>query len=112
MTLQEVIEKITYNTPLKGIQLSNKASKLYPAFRPGDKLQFIRKNTKSIVIKVKKINFTNKHRQILHPSHIYDGTLFRVDMESLYYNLMRNTTYWNIFQTYLKRKESIEKLGI
>lgn len=96
----------------KGVQISTKSSSLSPNFRAGDKIQFVKKNSKSIVIKcIKKIVMTTKNGSSAITETNPD-TLFRIDIDSLYYNLMLDLSYKTTFLSYIKRKESLEQLGI
>lgn len=83
-----------------------------PSFRSGDKIQFVKKNSKSIVIKcVKKILSKNKNGNIVKIETNPD-TLFRIDIDSLYFHLMLDINFKTSFQSYINRKESLEQLGI
>jgi hypothetical protein len=96
---------------LKGVQ-TGKDTGVSPTFRDGDKIQFVKKNTKSIVIKcVKKIVSKNEKGTIVKTETNPD-TLFRIDIDSLYYNIMHDTNFKASFHSYIKRKESLEELGI
>ena len=96
---------------LKGVQ-TGKDTGSSPSFRSGDKIQFVKKNSKSIVIKcIKKIVMTTKNGSSAITETNPD-TLFRIDIDSLYYNLMLDLSYKTTFLSYIKRKESLEQLGI
>jgi hypothetical protein len=103
--------EVTRYMGFKGIQ-TGKDTGLSPTFRDGDKIQFVKKNSKSIVIKcLKKIVSKNENGTIVKTETNPD-TLFRIDIDSLYYNLMSDVNYKTTFYSYIKRKESLEELGI
>ena len=96
---------------LKGVQ-TGKDTGVSPSFRSGDKIQFVKKNTKSIVIKcIKKVLSKNENGNIVKIETNPD-TLFRIDIDSLYFHLMLDTNFKTSFQSYINRKESLEELGI
>lgn len=96
---------------LKGTQ-TGKCTGSSPVFRPGDKFQFIRKNDKSIVIKLtRKITSVNINSQIVKTESKPDYS-FRIDLGSLYLNLMKDPTFKESFTKYINRKESLVNLGI
>ena len=96
---------------LKGVQ-TGKDTGVSPSFRSGDKIQFVKKNTKSIVIKcIKKVLSKNENGNIVKIETNPD-TLFRIDIDSLYYSLLLDESYKTLFYSYIKRKESLEELGI
>ena len=96
---------------LKGVQ-TGKDTGASPDFRAGDKIQFVKKNTKSIVVKcLKKIVSKNVNGTVVKTETNPD-TLFRIDIDSLYYSLLLDESYKTLFYSYIKRKESLEELGI
>ena len=96
---------------LKGVQ-TGKDTGASPSFRSGDKIQFVKKNTKSIVIKcIKKVLSKNENGNIVKMETNPD-TLFRIDIDSLYSHLMFDINFKTSFQSYINRKESLEQLGI
>ena len=96
---------------LKGVQ-TGKDTGVSPSFRSGDKIQFVKKNTKSIVIKcIKKVLSKNENGNIVKIETNPD-TLFRIDIDSLYSHLMFDINFKTSFQSYINRKESLEQLGI
>lgn len=109
----------TYNVTsymyLTGVQTGVKAEKQNnPNFQNGDQIEFIKKNKKSFVIKCatkisSKIETPGGKRTnyITHPDWI-----FRIDIMSLYNYMMRVAQFKEGFNSYVKRKESLELLGI
>ena len=96
---------------LKGVQ-TGKDTGVSPSFRDGDKIQFVKKNSKSIVVKcLKKIVSKNVNGTVVKTETNPD-TLFRIDIDSLYYSLLLDESYKTMFYSYIKRKESLEELGI
>ena len=96
---------------LKGVQ-TGKDTGSSPSFRSGDKIQFVKKNSKSIVVKcLKKIVSKNVNGTVVKTETNPD-TLFRIDIDSLYSHLMLDTNFKTSFQSYINRKESLEQLGI
>ena len=96
---------------LKGVQ-TGKDTGASPDFRAGDKIQFVKKNTKSIVVKcLKKIVSKNVNGTVVKTETNPD-TLFRIDIDSLYYNMMLDDNFKTSFHSYINREESLEQLGI
>ena len=98
-----------------GVQTGvKKDDKTYaPNFNDGDTFEFIKKNAKSIVIKCTKkvhMKFINGVRS----QNIEEnpGWTFRVEIESLYQNLIRDEDFKKSFNKYVMRKEALELLGI
>lgn len=96
---------------LKGIQ-TGKDTGASPTFRHGDKIQFVKKNAKSIVIKCLKKIVTKNEKGTIVKTETNPDTLFRIDIDSLYYNLMLDDNFKTPFHSYINRKESLEQLGI
>jgi hypothetical protein len=96
---------------LKGVQ-TGKDTGVSPSFRDGDKIQFVKKNTKSIVVKCLKKIVTKNVNGTIVKTETNPDTLFRIDIDSLYYNIMHDTNFKTSFHSYIKRKESLEQLGI
>jgi hypothetical protein len=99
---------------LTGVQTGVKDSFISPNFQDGDKIEFIKKNKKSFVIKcitkvVSKIETPSGVRRN-HTSH--PDWIFRIDIMSLYNYMMRQSEFKKSFNSYVKRKESLELLGI
>ena len=108
------IYNVTSYMYLTGVQTGVKDSFINPNFQTGDKIEFIKKNKKSFVIKcitkvVSKIETPGGVRtnHITHPDWI-----FRIDINSLYIYMMRQSQFKEGFNSYVKRKESLELLGI
>ena len=96
---------------LKGVQ-TGKDTGSSPTFREGDKIQFVKKNAKSIVIKCLKKIVSKNEKGTVVKTETNPDTLFRIDIDSLYYNLMLDTNFKTSFHSYINRKESLEQLGI
>ena len=96
---------------LKGIQ-TGKDTGVSPTFREGDKIQFVKKNAKSIVIKCLKKIVTKNEKGTIVKTETNPDTLFRIDIDSLYYNMMLDDNFKTSFHSYINRKESLEQLGI
>jgi hypothetical protein len=99
---------------LTGVQTGVKDSFISPNFQDGDQIEFIKKNKKSFVIKcitkvVSKIETPSGVRRN-HTSH--PDWIFRIDIMSLYNYMMRQSEFKTSFNSYVKRKESLELLGI
>ena len=108
------IYNVTSYMYLTGVQTGVRDSFINPNFQDGDKIEFIKKNKKSFVIKcitkvVSKIETPGGKRTnyITHPDWI-----FRIDIMSLYNYMMRQSQFKEGFNSYVKRKESLELLGI
>lgn len=71
-----------------------------PIFRTQDVIQFVKKNQKSFVIKCIKIGNENPN------------TTFRIDNDSIYYQLMSDKDFKSRFETFVNRKETLQDLGI
>ena len=84
-----------------------------PNFNDGDAFEFIKKNAKSIVIKCTNkvfVHFNNGKRTQKVENN--PGWTFRVEIESLYQNLIREEDFKKSFNKYVMRKEALELLGI
>jgi hypothetical protein len=71
-----------------------------PIFRTQDVIQFVKKNQKSFVIKCIKLGSENPN------------TTFRIDNDSIYYQLMSDKDFKSRFETFVNRKETLQDLGI
>ena len=99
---------------LTGVQTGVKDSFINPNFQDGDQIEFVKKNKKSFVIKcITKVSSKietpggKRTNYITHPDWI-----FRIDIMSLYNYMMRQSQFKEGFNSYTKRKESLELLGI
>lgn len=95
---------------LGGIQIGLKKDERPEAsyFSTGDVIEFVKKNKVSFVIKwtIKNRVFKNK-TEVSHPNKLY-----RIDIINLYTLLGQNETFTKSFDTFVKRKESLDLLGI
>ena len=71
-----------------------------PIFRPQDVIEFVKKNQKSFVIKCIKLGDQQPN------------TTFRIDNDSVYYQLMNDKDFKSRFETFVNRKETLKDLGI
>jgi hypothetical protein len=98
-----------------GIQTGIKPTDTHfsPNFTAGDVIKFIKKNKKSIVIicTTKTISQRENGVVVKKVDNSYNKT-FRVEISSLYHNLLRNETFKRGFETYIKRKEALDLIGI
>jgi hypothetical protein len=108
---------------LTGVQTGVKDSFISPNFQDGDKIEFIKKNKKSFVIKcitkvVSKIETPSGYLCLtkitsVRKNHIsHPDWIFRIDIMSLYNYMMRQSEFKTSFNSYVKRKESLELLGV
>ena len=108
------IYNVTSYMYLTGVQTGVKDSFISPNFQDGDQIEFIKKNKKSFVIKcitkvVSKIETPSglRRNHITHPDWI-----FRVDISSLYHFMLKRPEFKSRFDAYVRRKESLDLLGI
>jgi hypothetical protein len=85
-----------------------------PSFSPGDVIEFTKKNKKSIVITcltkvMSKIDTATGTRKT---STINPNWTFRVDINSLYHYLMRTPQFKQGFDSYVRRTEALDLLGL
>ena len=96
---------------LTGIQTGGTGVK--PSFRDGDSIEFIKKNSKSIVVKcttkvVSKLDKNgNTIKSITNPN-----LTFRIDIWSLFGFMRSRPEFKTGFDSYIRRRESLESLGI
>lgn len=110
----------TYNVSnrylyFKGVQTGRKKDdkEHRPNFIDGDTFEFIKKNQKSMVIKCTNkvvLIFNNGVRTKSIENN--PGWTFRVEIESLYTQLMRDPIFKDSYDKYIIRKEALELLGI
>jgi len=86
------------------------------SFRSGEKIEIVKKNQKSIVVKcIKKSKVTwqdvNGQRVSVQEYIDYDKS-FRVEIESLLYYLVKDQTFNNNFNSWIKRRVSLDAIGI
>ena len=101
---------------LNGVQTGVKTGFISPNFQDGDQIEFLKKNKKSFVIKcitkiiskIENLNVSSKRtKHVTNPNWI-----FRISIVSLYKHMIKNTEFKSRFDAYVKRKESLELLGI
>ncbi len=108
------IYDVTSYMYLTGVQTGVKDSFINPNFQTGDKIEFIKKNKKSFVIKcITKVVSKTETPGGVRTNHItHPDWIFRIDINSLYNYMMRQSEFKTSFNSYTKRKESLELLGI
>jgi hypothetical protein len=96
---------------LTGIQTGGTGVK--PNFMNGDSIEFIKKNSKSIVVKcttkvVSHFDINNiRTKSITNPNWT-----FRIDIMSLFVFMRSRPEFKTGFDSYVRRRESLESLGI
>lgn len=108
------IYNVTSYMYLTGVQTGVKDSFISPNFQDGDKIEFIKKNKKSFVIKcITKISSKIETPSGLRKNHItHPDWIFRVDISSLYHFMLKRPEFKSRFDAYVRRKESLDLLGI
>lgn len=92
-------------TYLTGVESGSKTG-LQSNFVKGDVIEIVKKNKMSIVIKcIKKISSTID--VVSNPN-----AQFRIDIQSLFVNMIRDPQFSDGLKTYYKRKEALAELGI
>lgn len=83
-----------------------------PSFSNGDVIEFTKKNKKSIVITClnKVISKLDKTTGVRTSVTTNPNWIFRVDTNSLYHGLMRDTQFKQGFESYVRRTESLDLL--
>lgn len=105
---------------LNGVQTGVKNQKIdtisfiLPNFTSGDSIEFVKKNKKSFVIKcITKIISKIENPNAVRTKHVTNPNwIFRISIVSLYNNMIKNTEFKSKFDAYVRRKESLELLGI
>ena len=100
---------------LNGVQTGlGKDDRSYsPNFQNGDTFEFIKKNSKSIVIKcTNKIKATYKNGVRISEVTENPGWIFRVETISLYQSLLKDPNFAEPYKRYVTRKEALELLGV
>jgi hypothetical protein len=107
---------LTTYANFSGVQTGiKKGEPIYsPSFSPGDVIEFTKKNKKSIVITcltkvMSKIDTATGTRKT---STINPNWTFRVDINSLYHYLMRTPQFKQGFDSYVRRTEALDLLGL
>ena len=107
---------LTTYANFSGVQTGiKKGETIYnPSFSPGDVIEFTKKNKKSIVITcltkvMSKIDTATGTRKT---SAINPNWTFRVDINSLYHYLMRTPQFKQGFDSYVRRTEALDLLGL
>lgn len=85
-----------------------------PSFIPGDVIEFTKKNKKSIVITclTKVMSNIDRSTGIRKTSVINPNWTFRIDGNSLYHYLIRIPQFKQGFDSYVKRTEALDLLGL
>lgn len=86
------------------------------SFSSGEKIEIVKKNKKSIVVKCtkrKKITWQDVNGKRVSVSEIVDyDKLFRIEIESLLYYFTKNEIFNNNFNSWIKRRVSLDSIGI
>jgi hypothetical protein len=99
-------------TYLTGVESGSKTG-LQPNFIKGDVIEIVKKNKMSIVIKcIKKISSTRDSNNMRVLSESNPNAQFRIDIQSLFINMIRDSQFSDGLKTYQKRKEALDELGI
>lgn len=99
---------------LNGVQTGVQSGFISPNFQDGDQIEFLKKNKKSFVIKcITKISSKIETSSGLRRNHItHPDWIFRVDISSLYHFMLKRPEFKSRFDAYVRRKESLDLLGI
>jgi hypothetical protein len=98
-------------TYLTGVESGSKTG-LRPNFVKGDVIEILKKNKMSILIKCIKKTSTRDSNNMKVLSESNPNAQFRIDIESLFVNMIRDSKFSDGLKTYYKRKESLDELGI
>jgi hypothetical protein len=99
-------------TYLTGVESGSKTG-LQSNFIKGDVIEIVKKNKMSIVIKcIKKISSTRDSNNMRVLSESNPNAQFRIDIQSLFINMIRDSQFSDGLKTYQKRKEALDELGI
>ena len=99
---------------LTGIQTGGSTTGVKPNFMNGDSIEFIKKNSKSIVVKctTKVVGNYDKHSGSRIKSITNPNWTFRIDIMSLFVFMRSRPEFKTGFDSYVRRRESLESLGI
>jgi len=99
-------------TYLTGVESGSKTG-LQSNFVKGDVIEIVKKNKMSIVVKcIKKISSTRDSNNMRVLSESNPNAQFRIDIQSLFVNMIRDSQFSDGLKTYQKRKEALNELGI
>ena len=99
-------------TYLTGVESGSKTG-LQSNFVKGDVIEIVKKNKMSIVIKcIKKISSKRDSNNMRVELVSNPNAQFRVDIQSLFVNMIRDPQFSDGLKTYHKRKEALDELGI
>jgi hypothetical protein len=99
-------------TYLTGVESGSKTG-LQSNFVKGDVIEIVKKNKMSIVIKcIKKISSKRDSNNMRVLSESNPNAQFRIDIQSLFVNMIRDSQFSDGLKTYYKRKEALDELGI
>ena len=99
-------------TYLTGVESGSKTG-LQSNFVKGDVIEIVKKNKMSIVIKcIKKISSTRDSNNMRVLSESNPNAQFRIDIQSLFVNMIKDSQFSDGLKTYQKRKEALDELGI
>ena len=98
---------------LTGIQTGGTTG-VKPNFMNGDSIEFIKKNSKSIVVKctTKVVSKLDRNTTRITKSITNPNLTFRIDIMSLFVFMRSCPEFKTGFDSYVRRRESLESLGI
>lgn len=97
---------------LTGVESGSKTG-LQSNFVKGDVIEIVKKNKMSIVIKcIKKISSKRDSNNMRVLSESNPNAQFRIDIQSLFINMIRDSQFSDGLKTFSKRKEALDELGI
>ncbi len=80
------------------------------SFREGDVIKIIKINKKSVVIECINKKIIKRVDGVSTETNINPQSQFRVESESFRSSILLDSSYYNAFTTWIKRKESLEQL--
>ncbi len=113
----EIGSQYTFNTyvNLNGVP-TGKNNTDSTSFRNGEKIEIVKKNQKSIVIKCIKKSKTIwedvNGKRVSRQEYIDYDKSFRIDINSLLHHFKKDQSFNNNFNTWIKRKVSLDAIGI
>jgi hypothetical protein len=104
----------TFNTYayLNGVQTGIKTGGKSPNFQDGDIIRFDKKNKKTIVVTCLNKTETKFNNGVRTKTESGPNWVFRIDISSLYNFMTKRPEFKERFEAYVRRKESLELLGI
>lgn len=110
-TKLDITSYITFTGIQTGVKKGDKSHR--PSFSPGDVIEISKKNKKSVVITcITKTHTIFESGVITKRNTTNPNWTFRIDLDSLYHYLTRITKFKQGFDSYVKRTEQLDSLGI